>query len=143
MYHVASCVLGTTRVRVLKHSPGNRYGVPVCWGATVFGGKTRATSVKYRGSATDVQVSKHLSGVRSEFGDVEDALVLFFQEEVLNAPATEVIWSVFSDAAAVLGMAASSLALDVNRVAFNLEPVGDNELSKRLETPVVVAVLET
>ncbi|XP_054927574.1 uncharacterized protein [Dermacentor andersoni] len=143
LYHVASCVLGTTRIRVLKHSPGNRYGVPVCWGTAVFGSKTRAASVKYRGSATDFQVSRHLSGVRSEFGSVEDALVLFFQEELLNAPATEVIWSVFSDAAAVLGMAASSLALDVNRVAFNLEPVSDTELSKCLGTPVVVAVLGT
>ncbi|KAH6926372.1 hypothetical protein HPB50_017552 [Hyalomma asiaticum] len=143
LYHVASCVLGTARVRVLKHSPGSRYGVPVCWGTTVFGGMVRATSIKYRGSTTDVQMSKHLSGIRTEFGNVTDALVLFFQEEVLNAPATEVIWSVFSDAAVVLGMATSSLALDVNRVAFNLEAISDTELSKCLETPVVVAVLET
>lgn len=141
LYHVPSCVLGTTRVRVLKHSAGSCYGVPICWGTTLFGGKTKAASVKYRGSATDVQVSRHLSGVRREFGSVRDALVLFFQEDALNAPATEVIWSVFGNAAAVLGMAASSLALDVNRVAFNLDPVSDAESSKRLETPVVVAVL--
>ncbi|KAL1436814.1 hypothetical protein MTO96_049353 [Rhipicephalus appendiculatus] len=141
LYHVPTCVLGTTRVRVLKHSAGSRYGVPICWGTALFGGKTKAASIKYRGSATDVQVSRHLTGVRREFGSVRDSLVLFFQEDALNAPATEVIWSVFRNAAAVLGMAASSLALDVNRVAFNLDPVSDAESSKCLETPVVVAVL--
>ncbi|KAL3202893.1 hypothetical protein MRX96_042309 [Rhipicephalus microplus] len=141
LYHVPTCVLGTTRVRVLKHSTGSRYGVPICWGTTLFGSKTKATSVKYRGSATDVQVSRHLSGVRREFGSVRDSLVLLFQEDALNAPATEVIWSVFRNAATVLGMAVNSLALDVNRVAFHLDPASDAESSKCLETPVVVAVL--
>ncbi|KAL3225516.1 hypothetical protein MRX96_049211 [Rhipicephalus microplus] len=141
LYHVPTCVLGTTRVRVLKHSTGSRCGVPICWGTALFGSKTKATSVKYRGSATDVQVSRHLSGVRREFGSVRDSLVLLFQEDALNAPATEVIWSVFRNAATVLGMAVNSLALDVNHVAFHLDPVSDAESSKCLETPVVVAVL--
>ncbi|XP_077523925.1 uncharacterized protein LOC144135028 [Amblyomma americanum] len=140
LYHVASSVLWTTGLKVLKHPPVDERGPPECWGTMLFGEKARATSIKYRASATDLQLRDHLNRVQRSFGDVDNALVLFFQEETVNIPTAEAIWTAFIGAPVVLGTAVDSLALDVNLVPFNLETREENASTHFLEKPVVVAV---
>ncbi|XP_077486238.1 uncharacterized protein LOC144097382 [Amblyomma americanum] len=140
LYNVTSCILWTSRLKVLRGTSQCNLPAPAYWGAMSFGQGVRATAAKYAGWTTVLQMWKHLDKVREAFGDVGGAAVLLFQEEELKAAVAKVVYSVFSEAAAVLGTACS-LALDVNAISFDLEPTEEAWPSICIETSVVVVVL--
>lgn len=138
--HVASCMLWTSRLRVLRSTMGGATGRPILWGFILFGDVIRATSLKYPASTTTSQMAKHLESAKQEFGDVEEALVLFFQEDKMELSVSEVVRTVFRGAAVILG-AVSSLALDVGPFFRSTEPEENVGPSSHIETPVIVTLL--
>ncbi|XP_054922690.1 uncharacterized protein [Dermacentor andersoni] len=138
--HVASCMLWTNRLSVLRPITGGPTVRPILWGFTLFGDVIRATSLKYPASTTTHQMATHLESARNEFGDVEDALVLFFQEDKVELSVSEVVRTVFRGAAVILG-AVSSLTLDVGPFYRSTEPGEKVGPSSQIETPVIVTLL--
>ncbi|KAH7946767.1 hypothetical protein HPB52_004184 [Rhipicephalus sanguineus] len=144
--HVASCMLWTNRLKVLRPVTGEPTGRPLLWGSILYGDVVRACSLKYPAKTTIRQMAKHLEGARDEFGNVEEALVLFFQEGKIDVSVCEVIRTVFRGAAVILG-AVNSLALDVGPFYRSTEPedtVGlcwTVECVGHIDTPVIVTLL--
>ncbi|KAH6927640.1 hypothetical protein HPB50_006345 [Hyalomma asiaticum] len=141
MDRMASCVLWTSRLRVLKPPSRSRFLPHAYWGAMIFGEKVRATTVKFRERTSLLQMSEHLDDVRSEFGDVEGALVLVLQENDLDTSVMQAVCSVFTGATAVVGTSCG-LCLDEN-LFVTTEPDVAPEACAILKSAVVVAVLDT
>lgn len=144
--HVASCMLWTNCIRVLRPVTNIPMGRPLLWGFTMYGDVIRARSLKYPAMTAMRQMSKHLEGARNEFGNVNEALVLFFQEVKMDASVREVVRTVFRGAAAILGMV-NSLALDVGPFYRSTEPEDIVGLcrtigcAEHIKTPVIVILL--
>ncbi|XP_077486239.1 uncharacterized protein LOC144097384 [Amblyomma americanum] len=140
MDYMASCVLWTPCLRVLNPPCRSRSLPHAFWGAVTFGENVRAASAKYKGFTTVFQMTEHLEIVRSGFGNLDNALVLVFQEDHLNKLVMKAIRDVFAGAAAILGTACS-VGLDESSYVFVFEVGEDIETSDTLETPVIVTVL--
>ncbi|XP_077541253.1 uncharacterized protein LOC144153484 [Haemaphysalis longicornis] len=140
LYNIDSCVLRTTRLKVLKPSLRSPDESPAYWSAMLFRENVKASSVRYPGSTTIPEMSRHLRHLKWKFGNVRDALVLFFQEKRVVRSVAEAVHNEFSEAAAILGTSIL-LDLDVNRYIFNLEPAVRSRSSDCLCTQVIVVLL--
>ncbi|XP_070394522.1 uncharacterized protein [Dermacentor albipictus] len=140
LFDVGVCILWTPRLRVYPGTAQSFSPAPAYWGAMSFGENVKAACLKYAGWSTVLQMWQHLDNVRASIDNINDVIVLFFQEEELKAPVVEAICRVFEGAALVMGTACS-LALDANPFSFDLQPTGDVQVSFSLQTPVIVLVL--
>lgn len=139
--HVPSCMLWTDRLRVLSPKIGGPTGRPQLWGSIFYGDAIRASSLKYPASTTIRQMAKHLEGTRNQFENVEEALVLLFQEDKMDVYVFELVRTIFQGAAVVLGVV-SSLALDVGPFHRRTEPEEHcAKYSSHIQTPVIVTIL--